>query len=64
MAQTAVCIDYLLNKNALIKFNIELIQIFLAVPAIVPVSSPMPTIPNLPTRAQLIIDSNYKILIN
>ena len=34
---------------------------FLAVPALVPVSS---TIPNHPTRAQLIIDSNYKILIN
>ena len=40
---------------------------FLAVPALVPVSSTIPTIPtisNLPTRAQLIIDSNYKILIN
>ena len=63
MAQTVVCIDYLLNDNALIKFNIELIKMFLAVPAL-PVSSPIPTIPNLPTRAQLIIDSNYKILIN
>ena len=33
----------------------------LAVPALASVSSPIPT---LPTRAQLIIDSNYKILIN
>ena len=63
MAQTVACIDYLLNNNALIKFNIELIKMFLAVPAL-PDSSPIPTIPNLPTRAQLIIDSNYKILIN